>query len=239
MSFATLLYDRSDDGVATITLNRPQALNAYSVQMRDDLHELLTNLAADDELRVVVFRGAGDRAFCAGADLTEFGTAPSPFAARRIRFARDVWAAVRGIPVPTIAALHGHAIGSGLELALHCNLRIAAASTRLLMPEAALGLLPAAGGTQTLPRIAGTHIAARLLLLGEPMQAQQAAAAGIVDEVVPDDALAETATARARQLAQLPRARLTTLVRLLRLRDERSTADAIRAERTLARLGSC
>src|SRR5437899_204426 len=127
MAFSTILYEKEDD-VAWVTLNRPHVLNAYSVQMRDDLAEVLGAVRDDQEIRALVLRGAGG-AFCAGADLTEFGTAPSPTAARRIRFARDVWALLGNLEIPTIAALHGFVFGSGLEMALFCDLRIAAEGT--------------------------------------------------------------------------------------------------------------
>lgn len=233
MTFETLRYVHAGP-VATITLDRPGALNAYSVQMRDDLFEVLGNAAADPELRVLVIRGEG-RAFCAGADLTEFGTAPSPYAARRIRFARDVWGVLRAFPVPTLAVLHGYTIGSGAELALHCTVRLAAASTRFKMPEAMLGLIPGAGGTQTLPRTIGPRAAAELLYLGNVIGAAQARSLGLVDRVVADDQLDASAGGLADQLAARPRAELAALTRLLRLGDELPPRDAIAHEARIAR----
>lgn len=222
-----------DGSVATIVLHRPDVHNAYSTRMRDELYEVFGHCAVDPELHAVVLRGAG-RSFCAGADLDEFGTAPSAFEARRIRFARDVWGALRSIPVPVVAALHGHVIGSGLEMALLSTWRVAAESTRLSMPEAMLGLLPAACGTQMIPRLAGRQRAAEILLLGRRLAAADAAAAGLVDEVVGDDALDARVTAVARMLSERPRPWLVALVRLLRLQDELALRDAIRVERLLA-----
>ncbi|HWK29580.1 MAG TPA: enoyl-CoA hydratase/isomerase family protein [Solirubrobacter sp.] len=216
--------------VATVVLDRPEVHNAYSTRMRDELHEVFSHCRDDDELRVVVIRAEG-RSFCAGADLDEFGTAPSPFEARRIRFARDVWGTLRAIPVPVIAVLHGHAIGSGLELALLATLRIAARSTRLRMPEAQLGLLPAACGTQTLTRLAGPQTAGGLLLLGRDLDAGAARAAGLLDLVVDDDELAATTARVVDALAARPRPILTRLTRLLKLQDELSPHAAERAER--------
>src|SRR3954471_167874 len=126
------------DGVAWVTLNRPAVLNAYNIRMRDELYEVLSAVRDDAAVHVLVLRGAG-RAFCAGADLTEFGTAPSPTIGRRIRFARDVWALLAGLDVPSIAALHGFVFGSGLEMALFCDLRLIAEDTQLAMPEVRLG----------------------------------------------------------------------------------------------------
>ena len=202
MTFSTVLFE-VEEQVAWVTLNRPEVLNAYSVQMRDDLAEVFSAVRDDDEIRVLVLRGAG-RAFCAGADLTEFGTAPSPTAARRIRFARDVWSLLSGLEIPTIAALHGHVIGSGLEMALFCDLRIAAAGTQFGMPEVQRGLIPAAGGTQTLPRVVGQGRALDLLLTGRRFDAFAALRIGLVSEVVPGDNLGSRAAALAQQLSGLP-----------------------------------
>src|SRR4051794_28946603 len=122
--FETVRYAKRD-GVAWVTLHRPGALNAYNVRMRDELYQVFGAVRDDRDVRALVLRGAG-RAFCAGADLSEFGTAPSPTIARRIRFARDVWVVLAGLEIPTVAALHGYAFGSGLEMALYCDLRLAA-----------------------------------------------------------------------------------------------------------------
>ncbi|MBI3978704.1 MAG: enoyl-CoA hydratase/isomerase family protein [Chloroflexi bacterium] len=200
MSFETLIY-KKQDGVARVTLNRPRVLNVYNVQMRDELFEVLTAVRDDADVRVLVLRGAG-RAFCAGADLTEFGTASSPTAARRIRFARDVWAVLDGLRVPTIVALHGYAFGSGLEMALWCDLRLAAEGTQLALPEVRLGMIPAAGGTQTLPRACGTGRAMEILLTGRRMGAAEALRIGIVSQVVPAEHLQSAAADLARQLAE-------------------------------------
>ena len=232
MSARTTIRFDVANGVATIELNRPEVHNAYSTRMRDELHEVFAYCVQDDELRVVVVRGAG-RSFCAGADLDEFGTAPSAFAARRIRFARDVWGTLRAIPVPVVAVLHGHAIGSGLELALLATVRIAGTSTKLRMPEAQLGLLPAACGTQTLPRLAGRRHAGELLLLGRPLTATAAHEAGLLDVLVEDAALEVTAHRIVGDLAARPREELTKLVRLLKFQDELGLRDAERAERAI------
>jgi enoyl-CoA hydratase/carnithine racemase len=121
-AFDTLLYEKQD-GVAYVTLNRPEALNAYNIQMRDDLYQILSAIKDDDEVLVAIFKGAGKKAFCAGADLSEFLSAPSPVVARQIRFERDVWRLFLKIPQPLIAALHGYVLGSGIEIALCCVLR--------------------------------------------------------------------------------------------------------------------
>ena len=152
--FRTIIYEKSC-AVAHISLNRPDRLNAYSVRMRDDFAEALHAVAVDDEVGVLLITGQG-RAFCAGADLSEFGTAPSQVIARNVRWQRDVWGQIIDLPKPVVAAAHGYCIGSGVEIMLLADVRIAAWDTVFAMPELHLGLIPAAGGTQTLPRNAGT-----------------------------------------------------------------------------------
>jgi len=172
-----------------VTLNRPKALNAYSVRMRDDLYEVLTAVRADDDVRVAVLKGAGEKAFCAGADLSEFLTAPSVVRARRIRGVRDLWGLFLKIRQPLIAALHGYVLGSGLEIALFCDLRIAADDVVFGLPEVGLGIIPGAGATQTLPRIAGLSRCLDMLLTGRRLNAKEAHQYGLVSRVVSRGAL--------------------------------------------------
>ena len=188
-------------GIAYVTLNRPQALNAFSVQMRDDLFEILSAIKEDDEVRVAVFKGSGEKAFCAGADLQEFLTAPSVVKARRIRAVRDLWRLFLGTPQPLIAALHGYVLGSGIEIALFCDIRIASEDVIFGLPEVGLGILPAAGGTQTLPRIMGMAGALDMLLTGRRLNAQEALQMGLVNRIVPRSELLKTADEIAHTIA--------------------------------------
>ncbi len=171
--------------VAYITLNRPRALNAYNVAMRDDLYEVLSAIRVDDEVRVVVVKGSGDKAFCAGADLTEFLTAPSVAEARRIRAVRDLWKLFLSVPQPLVAALHGYVLGSGLEIALFCDLRIASDDVVFGLPEVGLGILPGAGGTQTLPRVMGLSWSLDMLLTNRRLNSDEAYQYRLVSRVVP------------------------------------------------------
>ena len=191
-AFETLIYEK-EDALALVTLNRPQFLNAYNIQMRDDLFEVLHAIRDDDEVRVALFKGAGEKAFCAGADLSEFLTAPPPVIARQIRFDRDVWGLFLSIPQPLIAVLHGYVLGSGIEMALCCDLRITSDNAQFGLPEVALGIIPAAGGTQTLPRAVGRAGALEMLLTGRWMDAREALQIKLVNRVVPADRLLETA----------------------------------------------
>lgn len=198
----TILFEKSD-GVAWVTLNRPRVLNAYNIQMRDDLYEVLGAIADDPDVRTAVFRGAGDRAFCAGADLSEFGSAPSQAVARRVRFERDVWARFLSIEKPLVACIHGYCLGSGLEIALCCDIRWASEDARFGLPETGLGMIPAAGGTQTYPRVAGMARALTSLITGGLVEAQEAFRIGLVTRIVPRPGLFPEGEALARRLAAL------------------------------------
>ena len=198
--FNTLIYEKKDR-IAYVTLNRPKALNVYNVQMRDELYQVLGAIKDDPEVRVGIFKGAGEKAFCAGADLSEFLTAPSPIVARQVRFGRDVWNLFLSIPQPLIAAVHGFILGSGIEMSLCCDIRIASEDARFGLPEVGLGIIPAAGGTQTLPRIIGRARAMEILLTGRWVNAEEAYRIGLVNRVVTRDKLLETAEEMAKKLA--------------------------------------
>lgn len=198
-AFPTILY-RKDGPVAQISLNRPQALNAYNIQMRDDISQALEAVQEDREVKSLLISGEG-RAFCAGADLTEFGTAPSQSVARQVRWERDVWGQLLGLSKPVVAAVHGHCIGSGVEILLLCDVRISAAGTVFALPEVQLGMIPAAGGTQTLPRSVGRSRALELMLTGRRWGAAEALSMGLVTRVVPQVGLMDEARQVAGQLA--------------------------------------
>ncbi len=186
--FATVIYEIKD-GIAYITLNRPKALNAYNVQMRNDLFQVLEAVKSDREVRAVILKGAGEKAFCAGADLSEFLTAPPPVSARSIRWERDVWGLFLSIPQPVIAALHGYVLGSGIEMAMCCDIRIAADNTQFGLPEVDLGIIPAAGGTQTVPRAVSQSMTFDMLLTNRWIKAPEACEAGLVNRIVPSEQL--------------------------------------------------
>ena len=198
--FETVVYEKTNN-IAYITLNRPGALNVYNIKMRDELFEVLSALKDDPDADVAVLRGAGPKAFCAGADLSEFLSAPPPVFARKARFDRDIWGLFLNIPQPVIAALHGYVLGSGIEMSLCCDLRIASENARFGLPEVALGIIPAAGATQTLPRVIGGARTLDMLLTGRWINAAEAYEAKLVNRVVPNDKLADEVEALARKLA--------------------------------------
>ena len=200
MTAPFVLADREDD-VVWLTLNRPERLNAVHLEMRDELWTLLTMLRDDPTVRVAVIRGAGERAFSAGADITEFGNAPSYIAAREARLGRDLWGLMARLPMPLIAAVQGFAFGAGLELSLYCDLRVASEDASFALPEVTLGYIPSAGGTQTVPRHINRGDALRMATGGEPIDAPTAYALGLVHAIVPRDRLEATAREWAQRIA--------------------------------------
>ena len=201
-AFGTIIFEK-EGSVAHVALNRPDRLNAYSVAMRDDFAEALHAIAEDEEIGALLITGKG-RAFCAGADLSEFGTAPSQVLARNARWQRDVWGQLIGLDKPIVVAVHGYCIGSGVEIMLLGDLRIAASDTVFAMPEVQLGMIPAAGGSQTLPANAGPAIALDLLYTGRRFGATEALGYGMVSRVVEPENLESTAREIAGQLSELP-----------------------------------
>lgn len=198
-AFETLIYEKRD-GAAYVTLNRPQVLNRYNIKMRDEMYQVLTAIRDDPEVAVVIFKGAGERAFSVGADLSEFGTAPSPIIARQVRWERDVWGLFSSLKQPLIAAIHGYCLGSGVEIACFCDVRIAAEDAIFGLPEVGLGILPAAGGTQTLPRIIGRGKALEILFTSDHIDAQEAYRIGLVNMVVPRQRLYHEADRMAQKI---------------------------------------
>ena len=229
--FETLIYWKEED-VAHVSLDRQSVLNAYNVQMRDDFSQALNAAADDPEVRALFITGQG-RAFCAGADLTEFGSAPSQVIARQVRWERDVWGQMIELTKPIVAAVHGFCIGSGLEIALMCDVRLAADDTIFAMPEVQLGMIPAAGGTQTLPRNAGLSSSLDLLLTGRRIIAHEALAMGLVTRLSPLGRLHEDAWAIARQLAMADPGTTADLKRALREGADMPLRDSLELERRL------
>ena len=228
-----ILADRDGD-VVWLTLNRPQRLNSVHMAMRDELWAMLSMLRDDPTVRVAVLRGAGDRAFSAGADITEFGSAPSYLQAREARQGRDLWGVMSRLPIPLIAAVHGFAYGAGLEMSMYCDLRVASEDARFALPEVTLGYIPSAGGTQTLVR--HTHLGDALLMAtgGEPVSAAEAYDLGFVHAVVPREDLESTARAWAQRLAEHDPVALRATKRAVTEGLDLTLADGLALERRLA-----
>jgi enoyl-CoA hydratase/carnithine racemase len=228
----TIVVER-EGPVLTVTLDRPKVLNAYSMEMRDDLFAAFTLARDDGSIRAVVLRGNGS-AFCSGGDLAEFGAAPSPVVAREVRWKRDVWGLLRGLPQPTIAAVHGHAAGSGMEMALLCDFRIAATDAVFSLPETALGLIPGVVGTQTAPRAAGLGRALELVLAGRRIDAFEAFRIGLVGSVVRPNRLREEADRLARRASEIDKSIAAGVTELVRRGLERPLEAGLARERIVA-----
>ena len=190
-----------DEGVATITMNRPQALNAFNSAQLDLLLSAIREVAANTAVRAAILTGAGDRAFAAGADIKEM---VSLDAAEGLAFGRRGHAvanALEAMPQPVIAAVNGFAFGGGCELALACDIRLASDNARFAQPEVSLGIPPGWGGSQRLPRLIGPGRASELILTGRHVLAEEALRIGLVNAVCPPDELLPAAQKMARSIA--------------------------------------
>jgi enoyl-CoA hydratase len=200
MPDSTLLVAR-DGHVATVTINRPDTLNALNAAALDELRRALLDLRHDTGVGALVITGAGPKAFVAGADIRELA-ALDPAAARALaERGQHVFDLVERLGKPVVAAVNGFALGGGCELALACTLRVAAETARLGQPEINLGLIPGYGGTQRLARLVGRGRALEMLLTGDPIDAQEAWRIGLVNRVVPSAEVVPTAQALAARLA--------------------------------------
>jgi enoyl-CoA hydratase len=182
-SYETLLVERHDR-VAIITINRPEKRNALTIKTREEGAAALEELAGDDSVRVVIFTGAGDKAFIAGADISEFAGRTS-VEQRSVMLGRSLFTAIDSFPKPVIAMINGYCLGGGNELAMACDLRIASETASFGQPEINLGIIPGGGGTQRLTRLVGEGKAMELILTGEIIDARTAALLGLVNMVVP------------------------------------------------------
>jgi enoyl-CoA hydratase len=200
VSYQTILLEQQD-GVATITLNRPDVLNAQNNPMRLELVDAFSRLRGDGAARVIVVTGAGERAFSAGADIREFLEPPVPTRFREERKRLDYRGEMDRCPQPIIAAIRGYALGGGLELALACDIRIAAEDAQLGLTEINLGIIPGGGGTQRLPRLVGRGKALEMILTGARIPAVEALRIGLVERVVPAAELMKATRELARSIA--------------------------------------
>jgi enoyl-CoA hydratase len=192
MTDANLLLEK-DGALATITFNNPKALNALTVATFSGLEKLLNELEQDTDVRVVILTGAGDKAFIAGGDISHLGTLNVDGAREFALLAQRVIDRIESFPKPVIAAINGYALGGGCELAMGCDIRIAADSAKFGQPEVKLGIIPGFAGTQRLARLVGKGRAKELIFTGEMIDADEACRIGLVNRVVAkDQLLAET-----------------------------------------------
>ena len=227
------LIETIEDGVATLTFNRPERMNALSTPIMEGLLHGLPRLAGDPGVRVIVLTGAG-RAFCAGGDvksMAEGGEERSAAeATARLRSRMEVSRILHELPKPTIAMINGPAAGAGLAFALACDLRIAGASARLVTAFVKVGFSGDFGGSFFLTRLVGTAKAREVYFTGRPVDAQEALSLGLVNRVVPDDQLADTTMELARSLAQGPQIALSLMKRNLNCAESSGLAELLDLE---------
>ncbi|MGQ0569150.1 MAG: enoyl-CoA hydratase/isomerase family protein [Armatimonadota bacterium] len=197
MSQETLRVEQGDHGIATLIIDRQDKHNALTVAMRNDIQRLLRELGAGRAVRVVIIRGAGQQAFCAGGDIAEFLT----LGPRDLLLWGAQLSAPEEIPQPVIAAIDGYCLGAGLELALACDFRIATTRSTLGLPEIRLGMMPGSGGTQRMVRLIGLARTKQLIMRGQRVTARDAEAHGLVHQVVPPEEFDPAVDALARELA--------------------------------------
>lgn len=201
--YKTLAYEKKEN-IGILTINRPEKLNAISDELTKELKQFLEDLENDEEIRVLIITGAGDKAFVAGADISELVDRDARMGRRVSRERQEIFSLIENLHIPVIAAVNGYALGGGLELALACSIRIASEKAQFGAPEVKLGIIPGDGGTQRLPRLVGSGRAMEMILTGDFIDAEEAYRIGLVNKVYPHDQLQEKAIELARRIASRP-----------------------------------
>ncbi len=202
--FENILLE-TDRVIAALTINRPDKRNAVNNATVEEIAQALDQVEANPDLRVLILTGAGDKAFVAGADIQELDRRDTILGRTETRRRQEVYTRIEQLEIPSIAAINGWALGTGLELTMVCTLRVASANAKMGQPEVKLGIIPGAGGTYRLPRLVGMGRAMEMILTGEPVTADQALAMGLVNRVVPPEKLMEEVRKLAETIAALPK----------------------------------
>jgi enoyl-CoA hydratase len=201
--YKTLIYEKKDN-IGVLTINRPEKMNALSNELIEELSQFLDDVQNDEELRVLVITGAGEKAFVAGADIQELVDRDALLGRKVSRTRQEIFSRIENLSIPVIAAVNGYALGGGLELALACSLRICSEQAQFGAPEVKLGIIPGDGGTQRLPRLVGLGRAMEMVLTGDFIDAQEAYRIGLVNQVVSHDELMNKAMDLAQKIAKRP-----------------------------------
>jgi enoyl-CoA hydratase len=202
--FENILLD-IDGVVATLTVNRPEKMNAVNNATVEELDQALEQIEKNTDLRALILTGAGEKSFVAGADINEVNKRDAITGRAETRRRQEVYTRLENLEIPSIAAINGFALGTGLELAMVCSIRIASAKALLGQPEVKLGIMPGAGGTQRLPKLVGMGRAMEIVLTGDPIKAEPALAMGLVNKVVEPDQLMDEAKKLADTIAARPK----------------------------------
>ncbi len=198
-AYENLLFE-SENGIGIVTINRPKALNALNAATIYELDRMFDELAKDDTVKAVILTGSGQKAFVAGADITEMQSMSAIKGRNWGKLAQAVFNKIENLPKPVIAAVNGYALGGGCEISMACDIRIAAENAKFGQPEVSLGIPPGFGGTQRLPRLVGKGRAKELLFTGDMIDAEEAYRIGLANKVVASEELMETAKAMAQKI---------------------------------------
>ncbi len=207
MDFKHLLFD-VEGGIARITFNRPKVMNALNAALLEEFNQALAAVAADEDIRVLVLTGSGDKAFVAGADISELATYNALQAKYFSQKGQTAIGALQQLPIPAIAAVNGYALGGGTEMALACDFVYASENAVFGLPEITLGIIPGFGGTQRLPRLVGPNVAKEMIFTGKMVDAREALRLGIANRVCAADALMDEVTKTAGRIAAMGKASL-------------------------------
>jgi enoyl-CoA hydratase len=191
--------------IAVLTINRPEKRNAVNNQAVEDIDAALAQIEKNPDLRVMILTGAGEKAFVAGADVNELAKRDTLLGRTETRRRQEVYTRIEQLEIPSIAAINGWAVGTGLEIAMACSMRVASEKAKMGQPEVKLGITPGAGGTQRLPRLVGMGRALEMTLTGAPVTAEEAKAMGLVNRVVPHDQVLAEAKKLAETIAARPK----------------------------------
>jgi len=229
MSYENILYELSDD-IGIITFNRPKALNALNDALLNELSSALDSIAADENIRVLILTGAGEKSFVAGADITEIASC-TPLSGRRLsKKGQDIFFKLESLSIPVIAAVNGFALGGGCEIALSCDFIYASEKAKFGLPEITLGLIPGYGGTQRLARIVGKNLAKELIFTGKMIKASEAQTIGLVNKVCPPDQLMDSVMETAKAIASKGRFSLEAAKRVVNSGFDIDLADGCKME---------
>lgn len=226
--YKTLIYEKKGP-IGILTINRPEKLNAISMELTDELEKFLDEAERDEDLRAMIVTGAGGKAFVAGADIREIADRDARMGRLVTKKRQELFSRLENLPYPVIAAVNGYALGGGLELALACTLRICSEKAQFGAPEVKLGIIPGDGGTQRLPRMVGPGKALEMMLTGDFIDAHEAFRIGLVNKVCAPENLMENAMELARKISELP----PLAVRFIKeavLRGQESTASGYALE---------
>ena len=201
--YKTLIYEKKEN-IGLLTINRPDKLNAISNELTSELSQFLGEIENDEELRVLIITGAGDKAFVAGADIKELVDRDAKIGRRVSRERQEVFSRIEDLQIPVVAAVNGYALGGGLEIALACSIRVCSEKAQFGAPEVKLGIIPGDGGTQRLPRLVGLGRAMEMILTGDFIDSQEAYRIGLVNKVFPHEELMDGAMELAQRIASRP-----------------------------------